>query len=159
MRVKIDASDGTDTRPDRRAATRSGHLMLWIILFVIGCTALGPGIVFGLSIGWYFLPWLLGGFFLFSLIFFIRAVIRASTTDVGASRWSGVDFRETMQRLQDSIQPKATQPERRPVRLKTRCPNCGAAVSTGHITKIEGVPAVHCPYCGTLYPLEEAESA
>ncbi len=162
MRVKIDVADRTDERRKPRATRSSGHLMLWIILFVIGCTVLGPGIVFGLSIGWYFLPWVLGGFFLFTLILFIRAVIRASTVDGGASRWSGVDFRETMRRLQESIQPKGPtgpQPERRTVRMKTRCPNCGASVAAGNITKIDGVPAVHCPYCNTLYPLEEAEPA
>jgi predicted Zn finger-like uncharacterized protein len=162
MRVKLDGPDGADTRPDRRAAPRSGHLMLWIIVFVIGCTVLGPGIVFGLSIGWYFLPWVLGGFFLLSLILFIRAVIRASSADQAASKWSGVDFREIMwspDEPERSEEPTESQPERRPVRMKTRCPNCGAAVAAGNIQHIDGVPAVRCPYCNTLYMLEEAEPA
>lgn len=162
MRMVQNGVDVTDERHDPRAAPRSGHLMRWIILFVIGCTVLGPGIVFGLSIGWYFLPWVLGGFFLFTLIFFVRAVIRASSADQADSKWSGVDFRETMRRLQEpsrSEEPTEPQPERRTVRMKTRCPNCGASISAGHITKIDGVPAVHFPFCDTLYPLEEAEPA
>jgi DNA-directed RNA polymerase subunit RPC12/RpoP len=160
MRVKLNGPDDAPAGRERRAATRSGHLMLWIVLFVIGCTVLGPGIVFGLSIGWGFLPWVLGGFFLFPLIFFIRAVIRASGADQAASMWRGVDFRETMQRLSEPVR-SVRMPEKesapRPVRLKTRCPSCGAAVAAANIQQIDGVPAVNCPYCGTLYPLEDAE--
>jgi DNA-directed RNA polymerase subunit RPC12/RpoP len=159
MRVKVKGADRNDERRKPRGNPGSGHLMLWIILFVIGCTVLGPGIALGVEIGWLFLPWVLGGFFLFTLIFFVRAVIRASSAG-GASRWRGVDFRETLRRLNErgrsEVGPEK-EPAPRPVRMKTRCPNCGASVSAGHVTRIEGVPAVHCPYCDTLYPLEDAE--
>jgi DNA-directed RNA polymerase subunit RPC12/RpoP len=159
MRMARNGVDVTNERRDPSAAPRSGHLMLWIILFVIGCTVLGPGIAFGVFIGWDFLPWVLGGFFLFTLIFFVRAVIRASGADQVASMWRGVDFRETMRRLNVPERSEAVpekEPAPRPVRMRTRCPNCGASVSAGNITKIDGVPAVHCPYCDTLYTLEDA---
>jgi DNA-directed RNA polymerase subunit RPC12/RpoP len=154
MRVVVNGMDLTNVRHDPRVAPHYGHLLRWAVLFVIGCTVLGPGIAFGVIAGWYFLPWVVGGFFLFTLVFFIRSTFHVSSAAKDALLERNADFREVLGRLKG-----AEHPTRRPVRMKTRCPNCGAAVSTGHITKIEGVPAVHCPYCDTLYPLEEAEPA
>src|SRR4030042_507263 len=147
MRLKMNGPDDAPVGRDRRAAPRSGHLMLWIILFVIGYTILGPGIALGVEIGWYFLPWVLGGFFLFTLVLFVRAVIRASGAAQAFSMLRGADFRETIRRL-NAPERSEGRPEKEPaprsVRMKTRCPNCGAAVSAGHITKIEEIGRASC---------------
>ncbi|MCX7022283.1 MAG: hypothetical protein NTW26_08460 [bacterium] len=158
MRVVVNGIDLTNVRHDPQVAPHYGHLLRWVVLFIIGCTILGPGIALGVILGWDFLPWVVGGFFLFTLVFFIRSTFHVSSAAKNALLEHNADFREVLGRLKGAVRPEG-QPARRPVRMKTRCPNCGASVSTGHITKIEGVPAVHCPYCDTLYPLEEAESA
>jgi len=157
MRVVLNGIDVTNVRHDPRVAPHYGHFMRWVVLFIVGCTVLGPGIVFGILTGLDFFPWVLGGFFIFSLVFFVRASIRVSSAAKETLLERNADFRDTLRQFKDT--GRVERAVRRPVRMKTRCPNCGAAVSIGHITKIEGIPTVHCPFCNTLYPLEDAEPA
>lgn len=154
MRVIVNGLDITNVRHDPRVAPHYRYLMRWVLLFVVGSMGLGPGIALGVIAHLDFLPWLVSGFFLFTLIFFIRATVRVSSAAKKVILEKNIAFGEKIQGL---VRNAASAPVRRLVRVRTRCPNCGAAVSKKHITRIEDLLAVHCPYCDTLYPLEEAE--
>ncbi|MBD3373045.1 MAG: hypothetical protein GF403_10080 [Candidatus Coatesbacteria bacterium] len=124
-----------------------------IVLFVIGCTALPLGIVFGTLTGLEFLIWIAGALFVIGLVAFIIGLTSAIRNRMGGG---GAGFGNifTTQRDGGSVR-RRTAPRRRARRITTRCPSCGARVDPRHIEDAPEGPVVICPYCESAYTPEE----
>jgi hypothetical protein len=124
-----------------------------IVLFVIGCTALPLGIVFGTLTGLDFLIWIAGVLFVIGLVAFIIGLTSAIRNRMESG---GVSFGNifTTRRGAGSVR-RRTATRRRARRITTRCPSCGARVNPRHIEDAPEGPVAICPYCDSAYTPED----